>query len=94
MIANDEAANFLDRGGILKLALVILCAIVELFECLQLAIRDRLAMSELLPLYPQHATLQRQCRISASFRLLVPQLRAYRYGGVFVVLDPNRTLRK
>ncbi len=60
-------------------------------DCLQLAIRDRLAMSELLPLYPQHATFQRQCRISASFRLLVLQLRACRHGGVFVVLDPEPT---
>ena len=58
-------------------------------ECFLLAIRSRLAMSELLPLYPQHATFQRQCRISASFRLLVLQLRAYRHGGVFVAFDPG-----
>ncbi len=51
-----------------------------------MAIRDRMAMPEFLPLYPQHATFQRQCRISASFRLLVPQLRACRHDGVFVVL--------
>ena len=51
-----------------------------------MATRDRFAMSELLPLYPQHATYQRQCRISASFRLFVPHLRACRHGGDFVAI--------
>ena len=56
------------------------------------AIRDRLAMSEFLLLYPQDATFRRRCRLFSVFGLLIPQLQTYRQSGDLVAIYPERSL--
>ena len=79
-----QAASIDHFLHVFRIAFVIGVAAVELYRLDQnmgvvdrvalpvMAIRDRMAMSELLPLYPQDATFWQRCRLSCCFGPLHP----------------------
>ena len=56
-----------------------------------LAIRDRLAMLDLLPLYPKRRHPRENVGFPTISVRFTPQLRTYQHDGVSVVNDPQET---